>query len=100
MGASGSSMIKANDLVPSGTPDQESCGERLSPSRAYFMGIVVPLTNPEHVSSKGTFLCTLSIPRDGSSGLNEEAEDSHRINTNTRDVKIIGFEKVEEECTL
>src|SRR6266542_2919277 len=45
-GASGSSAIRASDLVPAGAPAHVSPSERSDPSQVYFLGIVPPSENP------------------------------------------------------
>src|SRR5947207_13007137 len=44
-GASGSSTMRANSLVPPGPPDQEIGGETFSPSAVYLAGMAFPSSN-------------------------------------------------------
>jgi hypothetical protein len=45
IGASGSSQIKTNDLVPLGALSQDNCGDIFAPSQVYLAGIIPPSLN-------------------------------------------------------
>src|SRR5215469_15823697 len=68
---SGSTIVKAKLLVPSGTPDHDSWGDTLSPTQfgfagfllATFLGISVPSLKVSEVSVNGSAaLATLPTP--------------------------------------
>src|SRR6478609_176398 len=62
-GASGSSTMSTRLLVPAGTPDHASGGERSLPSQVYFAGISAPSAKAVDVMRRVTLASLLAAAR-------------------------------------